>query len=291
MNNSITRYRAISRKVSFAENLRNLALTQRWGSRSEEAIQEHISATLTGPPRISADYLVEEGEGEMDFADALISFEQPPLTKTDLLLERELSGRPISLRERDYIPAIAASPFYINHRYSSLWIIHELGISKDDNFFENVRLEKGSPLRLFDLDLACRTFGFDAPTLFCTIDYFLRDELGFMIAKADTHLYTRTSKYAAQIPPSFFIAIPKRLVHPGDRTYTSDKVTFGQHFHQKDSGKRVFRLPPREWERNPGWGISDMKGIERWFQQGQKEMSRRWEKHWKTMHEGDEWSF
>ena len=136
---------------------------------------------------------------------------------------------------------VTASPFYISHSNSALWIICRLGVSKDDSFFENIRLEKGSPLRLFDLDLACRTFGFDAPTLFCTIECFLRDELGFMIAKADTHLYSRTSKLVAQIPPSFLIAIPKHLVHPGDRTYTSNEATFGQHFHQKDLS--------RQWKR------------------------------------------
>ena len=32
-----------------------------------------------------------------------------------------------------------------------------------------------------------------------------------MIAKADTHLYTRTSKHDVLIPPSFFIAIPKKM--------------------------------------------------------------------------------
>jgi len=155
---------------------------------------------------------VKEVEEEMDFADALMSFNQPQLTKTDLLLEKELLGRPISLRESDYTLTIAASPFYITHSNSSLWIICRLGVSKDDSFFENIRLEKGSPLCLFDVDLAHCTFGYDAPTLFCTIKYFLCNELGFMIAKADMHLYTRTSKYAAQIPPSFFIAIPKCLV-------------------------------------------------------------------------------
>jgi hypothetical protein len=152
---------------------------------------------------------VKEAEEEMDFADALISFSQPPFTKMNMLLKKELSGRPVSFCERDYTPAIAASPFYISHSYPSLWILCTLGVSKDDNFFENVRLEKGSPLRLFDLDLAHHTFGFDTPSLYCTIAYFVRDEPRFMIAKADTHLYTRTSKHDVLIPPSFFIAILK----------------------------------------------------------------------------------
>ena len=250
MNLALTRYHAISRKVSFAENLRNLSLTQHGESRSDEAIQEHVSAVLTGPPHISTDYLVKEVEEEMDFWDALISFDQPPLTRMDKLLAQELSGRPISLRENDYTPAIAASPFYISHSYSTLWIVHKLGVSKDDEFFKDIKLEKGSPIRLFDFELANYSLGCDSPTLYCTIDYFLCDKFGFMIAKADTHLYTRTNKYIALIPPSFYIAIPKKLVHPVDRTYKSEEMTFGQHFHRTRSGREVLQVAPREWEGN-----------------------------------------
>ena len=152
MNLALNRYRAISRKISFAENLRNLALLPHGESCSDEAVQEHISAAVVGPPRISSDYLVKEAEDEMDFADTLTSFNQPPFTRTDLLLEKELLGRPISLRESDYTPAIAASPFYVTHSNSSLWVVRGLGVSEDDSFFKNIRLEKGSPLRLFDLD-------------------------------------------------------------------------------------------------------------------------------------------
>jgi hypothetical protein len=197
MNLALNRYRAISRKISFAKNLRNLALLLHGESHSDEAVQEHISAAVVGPPCISSDYLVKEAEDEMNFADALTSFNQPPLTRTDLLLEKELLGWPISLRESNYTPAIAVSPFYITHSNSSLWVVRRLGISKDNLFFKNIWLEKGSPLCLFDLDLACHTFGYDASTLFCTIECFLHDELGFMIAKANTHLFTRSSKYAA----------------------------------------------------------------------------------------------
>ncbi|KIM78357.1 hypothetical protein PILCRDRAFT_11335 [Piloderma croceum F 1598] len=290
MSGPLVRYRAFSHKVSFAENLRNLALTQRWGSRSDEDIQEHVTATLTEPPRISMDYLVKEVEEEMDFADALISFTQPPLTKIDMLLEKELSGRPLSFRERDYTPAIAASPFYISHSYPSLWILCWLGVSKDDNFFENVRLEKGSPLRLFDLDLACCTFGFDAPSLFCTIDYFVCDEPGFMIVKADTHLYTRMSKHNVLIPPSFFIAIPKKFVHPGNHTYINKEGTF-RHLYQKVSGRQVLQLPRRDWERNTDWLVSDKRSIKMWFEKGQRKMCRQWRNHWKAMSNEEKWSF
>jgi hypothetical protein len=119
MNLALNRYRAISRKISFTENLRNLALLRHGESHSDEAVQEHISAAVVGPPCISSDYLVKEAEDEMHFADALTSFNQPPFTRTDLL-EKELLGRPISLRESDYTPAIAASPFYVTHSNSSL---------------------------------------------------------------------------------------------------------------------------------------------------------------------------
>jgi hypothetical protein len=245
-------------------------------------------AALTGPPRISSDYLVKEAEEEMDVADALTSFNQPPFTKTDFLLEKELLGRPILLCESNYTPAVAASPFYISHYNSALWIIHRLGVSKDDLFFENIRLEKGSPLHLFNLDLARHTFGFDAPTLFCTIECFLRDELGFMIAKADMHLYSRTLKVVAQIPPFFLIAIPKCLVHPSDCTYTSNEATFGQHFYQKGSGKRVCQLPPRAWEGDLGLEVFDKQDIKRWYQQEQKGLSRQWRRYWKNMSSEDE---
>ena len=182
-----------------------------------------------------------------DCPSPLTSFNQPPFTRTDLL-EMELSGWPISLRESDYTPTIAASPFYVTHSNSSLWVVDELGVSKDNSFFKNIRLEKGSPFRLFHLDLAHHTFGYDTLTLFCTIECFICNELGFMIAKADTHLFTRSSKYVAQIPPSFIIAIPKHLIHPGDHTYTSNEATFGQHFYQKGSGKCVCQFSPRAWK-------------------------------------------
>ena len=171
-----------------------------------------------------------------------------------------------------------------------MWIIRGLDVSKDDNFFENIRLENGSPLRLFDLDLAHRTFGFHAPTLFCTINYFLCDEPGFMIAKADTHLYTRTSKHIMQIPPSFIITIPKKLVHPGDHTYISDEPTIG-HFYQNSSGKCMFQRPLRVWKGNPDWEVPDKRNIEKWFKKGQREMGMHWKNHWKGTGDEERWSF
>jgi hypothetical protein len=106
MNLALNHYRTISCKTSFVENLRNLALIQPGELHSDKAVQEHISAALIGPSRISSDYLVKEAEEEMDFTDALTSFNQPPLTKTDLLLKKELLERPISLHESNYTPLL-----------------------------------------------------------------------------------------------------------------------------------------------------------------------------------------
>jgi hypothetical protein len=78
MNLTINHYRAISCKIGFAENLHNLALTHHGEQCSDEAVQEHVSAALIGPPCISSDYLVKEAEEEMHFADALTNFNQPP---------------------------------------------------------------------------------------------------------------------------------------------------------------------------------------------------------------------
>src|SRR5882762_298540 len=90
--------------------------------------------------------------------EAVLGLEHPPLTKIDCLLERELVGRPMSFQEIDYTPALAASPFHISHSYPSLWIVTQLGVSKNDHFLENIKLEKGSALWLFDIDLSLRTY-------------------------------------------------------------------------------------------------------------------------------------
>jgi len=58
-----------------------------------------------------------------------------------------------------------------------------------------------------------------------------------MIAKADT-LYTWTLKLDMLIPPFFFIAIPKNLIHPGD-PYTNKEAMFG-HFYQNAQGNMCF---------------------------------------------------
>jgi len=56
MNLALNHYRAISRKISFAENLRNIALLPHGESCSDEEVQEHVFAAVVGPPRISSDY-------------------------------------------------------------------------------------------------------------------------------------------------------------------------------------------------------------------------------------------
>jgi hypothetical protein len=62
-------------------------------------------------------------------------------------------------------------------------MVTQLSVSKNDHFLKNIKLEKGSPLQLFDIDLSLCTFGYTSPTLFCTINHFISDELSFMIAK------------------------------------------------------------------------------------------------------------
>jgi hypothetical protein len=137
----------------------------------------------------------------MDFREVVLSFEQPPLTKIDCLLERELARQPISFQEIDYTPTLAASPFHILHSYPSLWIVTQLGVSKNDQFLENIKLEKGSPLRLFDIDLSLCTFRYTSPTLYCTINHFICDELSFMITKTDTQRLPNTI-HRCPLPPS-----------------------------------------------------------------------------------------
>jgi hypothetical protein len=92
MNLALNCYHAISRKISFAEKLCNLALVPHRKSRLDEVVWEHISAAVVGPLHISLDYLVKEAEDEMHFADALTSFNQPPFTRTDLLWCGSLRG-------------------------------------------------------------------------------------------------------------------------------------------------------------------------------------------------------
>ena len=284
--------RTVTHKPSLANNLRTLVLNQRWGPRHSASNREQMAMVLKEPPHISGDQLGRQAEEKMDFREAVLSFDQPPLTKIDRLLERELAGRPISFQETDYTPALAASPFHIAHSYPSLWIVTQLGVSKNDHFLENIKLEKGSALRLFDIDLSLRTFGYTSPTLFCTIDHFICDELGFMIAKADTHIFSKASKYHILTPPpSFTIAIPKQFVRPADRTYKSNQATFGQHFYQKPSGRRVFQLPPRDWEGNPDWEVPGKKDIERWYRREQREMAKHWEAHGKDMANKEDWTF
>jgi len=162
----------------------------------------------------------------------LLGLKQPPLTKIDHLLEGELAGRPISFQEIDLYSC--SSSLTISH-------LAFLSFTMDSHFslvflrmitsWKNIKLEKGSALRLFDIDLSLHTFGHISPTLFCTIDHFICDELGFMIAKADTHIFSKASNYHILTPlPPFTIAIPKQFIHPAYRTYESNSATSGQHF-------------------------------------------------------------
>jgi hypothetical protein len=48
-----------------------------------------MAMVLKEPTHISGDRLGRQAEEKMDFREAVLSFNQPPLTKIDCLLERE----------------------------------------------------------------------------------------------------------------------------------------------------------------------------------------------------------
>ena len=76
------------------------------------------------------------------------------------VIDNHIPNKPVSFQEINYTPALAASPFHISHSYPSLWIVTQLGVSKNDHFLENIKLGKGSALWLFDINLSLRTFGY-----------------------------------------------------------------------------------------------------------------------------------
>ena len=84
--------RTVTHKPSLADNLRTLILNQHWGPRHSTSNREQMAMVLKEPPRISGDRLGRQAEEKMDFREAVLSFDQPPLTKIDRLLERELAG-------------------------------------------------------------------------------------------------------------------------------------------------------------------------------------------------------
>jgi hypothetical protein len=131
-----------------------------------------------------------------------------PHTQIDHLLHMVLLGHSLSFLERDYTPAIAASPLFSTHTLSSLWVIHQLGVSKDDHTFEHTKLCKGSLIRLVNINLACHSLGFNTLCVFGTIESYDHSEPGYVIAHLGTHLFLTTSKPSTQIAPSFTIAIP-----------------------------------------------------------------------------------
>jgi len=142
-----------SHKLSFAHNLHHSALNQCWVPHQDSTALQHEAAVLKEPPCISGDCFGKVAEERMDFRGAILSFDQPPLTKTDIILDKELV-QPITLQESNYTPAIPASPSHISHPYPSMWILTQLGAYKNDYFLEDIKLERGSPICLFDLDLS-----------------------------------------------------------------------------------------------------------------------------------------
>ena len=99
-----------SHKPSFTHNLHHFALNQCWVPHQDSTALEHEAAVLKEPLQISGDHFGKVAEEKMDFRGAILSFDQPLLTKTDIILDKELVGQPISLQESDYTPAIPASP-------------------------------------------------------------------------------------------------------------------------------------------------------------------------------------
>ena len=67
----------------------------------------------------------------------------------------------LSFLEHDYTLAIVASPLFSTHSLPALWVIHPLGVSKDDHTFEHTKLSKGSPIQLINIDLAHHSFGYN----------------------------------------------------------------------------------------------------------------------------------
>ena len=145
-----------SHKPSFTHNLHHFSLNQCWVPHQDSTALEHESAVLKEPPHISGDHFGKVAEERMDFRGAILSYDQPLLTKTDIILDKELVGQPISLQESDYTPAIPVSPSHISHPYPSMWMLTQPGVSKNDHLMEDIKLERGSPIHLFDLNLSLR---------------------------------------------------------------------------------------------------------------------------------------
>jgi len=289
-NSSLAPPRVITRKTSFSAALRNLALNHHWKPRTEEAVADHVAITSLNLIRPSAEFYGKEEEEGLDFWDALLSMETPPHTQIDHLLHMELLGRPLSFLERDYTPAVAASPLFSAHSLPALWVIHRLGMSKDDHTFEHTKLRKGSPIQLVDVDLTHRSLGFNTLRVFGTIESYARVEPGYVIAHLDTHLFSTTSKPAAQIAPSFVVGIPLRYI--GDyEEVSAGSATIGQRCLQGRTGSAVVKRPLREWERNPGWTHPSKREIEQWYQKEQARMSEGWEACGKDLEATSEWSF
>ncbi len=290
-NSSLAPPRVITRKTSFSAALRNLALNHHWKPRTDEAVADHVAINSSSPLRPSAEFYGKEEEEGLDFWDALLNMEMPPHTPIDHLLHMELLGRPLSFLERDYTPAVAASPLFSTHSLSSLWVIHRLGVSKDDHTFEHTKLRKGSPIRLVDIDLARRSFGFNTLCVFGTIKSYDHCEPGYVIAHLDTHLFSTTSKPAAQIAPSFTIAIPLRYIGDHEEVGDTRSATIGQRCLQGRTGSATVKRPLREWERNSGWIHPSKRKIEQWYREEQARMSKGWEAQGKDLKTTSEWTF
>jgi hypothetical protein len=138
-------------------------------------------------------------------------------------------------------------------------------VSKDDQTFEHTKLCKGSPIQLVDIDLGCRSFGFNTLCVFGTIKSYAHSEPRYIITHLDTHLFLTTSRPATQIAPSFVVAIPSKYVGDYEEVSGTGSTTIGQHCLHGRTGSTIVKRPLREWERNPGWVHPRKCEIEQWY--------------------------
>ena len=283
--------RSVSRKASFAEIVRNFTTGRLRGPSLRNDRTNESPLNPAEPELLSTQAGLDDGEGDLEFWDTLLRPDSPPLTQLDHLLHMELLGRPISFREDDYIPAIGSSPFFIQHLHPMLWIIHQLGKSRDGVVSHHAKLGRGSPIHLVDIELARQSLGFHTQTIFFTIDHFVRSEPGFMIAQADIHLYSQTAKPAARPAPPFLVTIPRALIRTSEVTKPNRHATFRQHLRRDVSGKKLIDAPLREWEINIEWKYLKEEEVRNWLMFEQAQVVKKWEDHWQGVDNKEEWSF
>jgi len=72
-----------------------------------------------------------------------------------------------------WYPCYYSIPSIYQPLFSALWVIHWLGVSKDDHTIEHTKLGNGSPIWLIDIDLVHWNFGFNTLCVFGTIESYI----------------------------------------------------------------------------------------------------------------------